>query len=61
MVCSRDECGLPPFSFYGGFAVCILVPVRRGMRIILETVRLTLRQFTEDDVDNRFRLNSDPR
>jgi len=28
--------------------------------IILETRRLALRQFTEDDVDNLFDLNSDP-
>jgi RimJ/RimL family protein N-acetyltransferase len=27
---------------------------------ILETERLTLRRFTEDDVDNLFELNSDP-
>ena len=30
------------------------------MHIVLETRRLTLRQFTEDDVDNLFDLNSDP-
>jgi RimJ/RimL family protein N-acetyltransferase len=30
------------------------------MRILLETDRLALRQFTEDDVDNLFDLNSDP-
>ena len=30
------------------------------MRVILETPRLALRQFTEDDVDNLFTLNSDP-
>jgi RimJ/RimL family protein N-acetyltransferase len=30
------------------------------MRIILETPRLVIRQFTEDDVDNLFKLNSDP-
>ena len=30
------------------------------MRIILETPRLILRQFTEADVDNLFTLNSDP-
>jgi RimJ/RimL family protein N-acetyltransferase len=29
-------------------------------RIILKAPRLTLRQFTEDDVDNLFGLNSDP-
>jgi len=29
------------------------------MHIVLETQRLTLRQFTEDDVDNLFDLNSD--
>jgi RimJ/RimL family protein N-acetyltransferase len=29
------------------------------MHIILETPRLTLRQFTKDDVDNLFDLNSD--
>lgn len=30
------------------------------MHIVLETQRLTLRQFTEDDVDNLFDLNSEP-
>jgi len=30
------------------------------MHIFLETGRLTLRRFTEDDVDNLFDLNSDP-
>ena len=30
------------------------------MHFILETPRLILRQFTEDDVDNLFDLNSDP-
>ena len=30
------------------------------MRIILETPRLALREFTEDDVDDLFALNSDP-
>lgn len=30
------------------------------MQIFLETDRLTLRQFTADDVDNLFELNSDP-
>jgi RimJ/RimL family protein N-acetyltransferase len=30
------------------------------MPIILETPRLVLRQFTEDDVDNLFDLNNDP-
>jgi RimJ/RimL family protein N-acetyltransferase len=30
------------------------------MRTILKTARLTIRQFTEDDVDNLFSLNSDP-
>ena len=30
------------------------------IHIILETPRLALRQFTEDDVDNLFDLNSDP-
>jgi RimJ/RimL family protein N-acetyltransferase len=30
------------------------------MHIVLETDRLTLRQFTEADVDNLFELNSDP-
>jgi RimJ/RimL family protein N-acetyltransferase len=29
-------------------------------RIILQTPRLVMRQFTEDDVDNLFTLNSDP-
>ena len=31
------------------------------MHIILETPRLTIRQFTRDDVDNLFELNNDPR
>lgn len=30
------------------------------MHTILETPRLVLREFTEDDVDNLFDLNSDP-
>ena len=30
------------------------------MRIILKTPRLSIRQFTEDDIDNLFNLNSDP-
>jgi RimJ/RimL family protein N-acetyltransferase len=30
------------------------------MIIILETPRLILRQFSEDDVENLFELNSDP-
>ena len=30
------------------------------MHVILETPRLILRQFTENDVDNLFELNSDP-
>ena len=30
------------------------------MHIILTTPRLSIRQFTEDDVDNLFSLNSDP-
>jgi RimJ/RimL family protein N-acetyltransferase len=30
------------------------------MHIILNTPRLTIRQFTKDDVDNLFNLNSDP-
>ena len=30
------------------------------MHVILETPRLTLRQFTQDDVDNLTSLNSDP-
>ena len=30
------------------------------MHIILKTPRLVIRQFTEDDVDNLFNLNSDP-
>jgi RimJ/RimL family protein N-acetyltransferase len=32
----------------------------RDTHIILETPRLVMRQFTEDDVDNLFDLNSDP-
>jgi len=30
------------------------------MHVILETARLTLRQFTRDDVDSLYELNSDP-
>ena len=30
------------------------------MHVFLETERLVLRQFTEDDVDNLVDLNSDP-
>jgi len=30
------------------------------VRTVLETPRLVLREFTEDDVDNLFELNSDP-
>jgi RimJ/RimL family protein N-acetyltransferase len=33
---------------------------KRDVRIILETPRLVIRQFTEGDVDNLFDLNSDP-
>jgi RimJ/RimL family protein N-acetyltransferase len=33
---------------------------KRDIHIILETPRLALRQFTEDDVDNLSDLNSDP-
>ena len=33
---------------------------KRDVHIILETPRLAMRQFTEDDVDNLFDLNSDP-
>lgn len=33
---------------------------QKGMKIFLETERLILRQFTEDDADNLFELNSDP-
>ena len=37
------------------------MPVRRkDSHIILETARLALRQFTEDDAENLFNLNSDP-
>ena len=32
----------------------------RDTHIVLKTPRLVIRQFTEDDVDNLFRLNSDP-
>ena len=32
----------------------------RDTHIILKTPRLVMRQFTEDDVDNLFNLNSDP-
>jgi RimJ/RimL family protein N-acetyltransferase len=33
---------------------------KRDRRIILETPRLALRRFTEDDAENLFDLNSDP-
>jgi RimJ/RimL family protein N-acetyltransferase len=43
------------------FPARILVFVsKRDRHIILETPRLALRQFTEDDTDNLFDLNSDP-
>jgi RimJ/RimL family protein N-acetyltransferase len=32
----------------------------RDRHIVMKTPRLTIRQFTEDDVDNLFNLNSDP-
>lgn len=32
----------------------------RDMHIVLRTPRLAIRQFTEDDVDNLFDLNTDP-
>jgi RimJ/RimL family protein N-acetyltransferase len=32
----------------------------RDVRIVVKTPRLAIRQFTEDDVDNLFNLNSDP-
>jgi RimJ/RimL family protein N-acetyltransferase len=32
----------------------------RDIHVILETPRLVIRQFTEDDLDNLFDLNSDP-
>jgi RimJ/RimL family protein N-acetyltransferase len=32
----------------------------RDVHIVLKTPRLAIRQFTEDDVDNLFDLNSDP-
>jgi RimJ/RimL family protein N-acetyltransferase len=32
----------------------------RDVHIVLKTPRLAIRQFTEDDVDNLFNLNSDP-
>jgi RimJ/RimL family protein N-acetyltransferase len=32
----------------------------RDVHTLLQTPRLVLRQFTEDDVDNLFNLNSDP-
>jgi RimJ/RimL family protein N-acetyltransferase len=33
---------------------------KRDTHIVLETPRLAIRRFTEDDVDNLFDLNSDP-
>jgi RimJ/RimL family protein N-acetyltransferase len=37
-----------------------MVVTKPDMHIVLKTPRLVLRQFTEDDVDNLFNLNSDP-
>ena len=37
-----------------------MVVINRDTHIILKTPRLVIRQFTEDDVDNLFSLNSDP-
>jgi RimJ/RimL family protein N-acetyltransferase len=37
-----------------------VVVTERETRVILKTPRLVIRQFTEDDVDNLFNLNSDP-
>jgi RimJ/RimL family protein N-acetyltransferase len=37
-----------------------VVVAKRDTHIILKTPRLVIRQFTEDDVDNLFDLNSDP-
>jgi RimJ/RimL family protein N-acetyltransferase len=37
-----------------------VVVTKRNEHIILETPRLVLRQFTADDADNLFDLNSDP-
>jgi RimJ/RimL family protein N-acetyltransferase len=33
---------------------------KRDMHIVLKTPRLAIREFTEDDVDNLFNLDSDP-
>jgi RimJ/RimL family protein N-acetyltransferase len=38
----------------------LVVVAKRDTHIILKTPRLVIRQFTEDDVDNLFNLNSDP-
>jgi RimJ/RimL family protein N-acetyltransferase len=37
-----------------------VIVTKRDAHIILETPRLVMRQFTEDDADNLFNLNSDP-
>jgi RimJ/RimL family protein N-acetyltransferase len=37
-----------------------VVVTKRDTHIILKTPRLVIRQFTEDDADNLFNLNSDP-
>jgi RimJ/RimL family protein N-acetyltransferase len=37
-----------------------VVVTKPDIHIVLKTPRLVLRQFTEDDVDNLFNLNSDP-
>jgi RimJ/RimL family protein N-acetyltransferase len=41
-------------------SVASYCPDNGDMRIILQTRRLALRQFTEDDIDNLFDLNGDP-
>jgi RimJ/RimL family protein N-acetyltransferase len=59
----RGRCGIYRFCsfFHDCFAACILVVVtKRDTHIVLETPRLTIREFTENDTDDLFNLNSDP-
>ena len=54
-------CLLLAASGGSGFLACILLSMReRDKHIVLTTPRLAIRQFTEDDVDNLLKLNSDP-
>src|ERR1700683_4334902 len=47
-------------SFAASFPAYSWLVSSRDIHVILETPRLILGQFTENDVDNLFDLNSDP-